>query len=126
MSLEEYVENMGVRCPGCSSEDIGSIGELSTVEDGTVQQHMTCNSCGGSWTDYYTLTGYDCWYREYEPDFSVRPYGIYFFLVEPLTPKAKEFFGGYQSRLISKEAIENVVRDLEQQVFIVKREDERL
>ena len=125
MSTEEYVEKKGIHCPGCGSEDIGPLDELSLDID-EVQQHMTCNSCGGLWTDYYTLTGYDCWYREYEPDFSVRPYGVYFFLVDPLTLKAKEFFGGYQSRLISKEAIENVVRDLEQQVFIVKREDERL
>ena len=53
--IKKYVEEGGVSCPGCGSEDI--VGGDISVDTGIASQEMSCNECDLEWTDQYTLTG---------------------------------------------------------------------
>jgi hypothetical protein len=58
ISPEQYAKHGGLVCPNC--ECAGDIeGEEVTVGNGVALQSCYCGSCGASWTDEYTLTGYD-------------------------------------------------------------------
>lgn len=52
--LKDYLENCGAHCIYCRSESIEA--EHVDVEGASAYQNVTCNGCGGSWDDYYTLT----------------------------------------------------------------------
>ena len=54
---EHHAKTGGTCCPACGSEDIE--GQEVTIEAGIAFQDITCNECDSSWTDEYTLTGYD-------------------------------------------------------------------
>jgi DNA-directed RNA polymerase subunit M/transcription elongation factor TFIIS len=42
------------KCPECGSEDL-DFGDLSPVEDGGIEQMITCNPCGRRWMDVFRL-----------------------------------------------------------------------
>ena len=52
----EYVATLGTRCPVCQSThfDGGSV----EIDGATASQEIWCKTCGASWNDTYTLTGY--------------------------------------------------------------------
>ena len=52
----EYVNNMGLLCPHCSSSNIEG-GNIEGIDDGYVNQSVTCKDCGEAWTDQYKLVG---------------------------------------------------------------------
>jgi len=56
LTSREYEEKRGCYCPVCGSEDME--GERVESHDGGASQEVTCNSCGSSWTDLYSLSGY--------------------------------------------------------------------
>jgi len=57
LTPQEYVDQAGVRCPYCDSEDIRTVGTLTAC--GTVgMQGVQCNDCGREWDDVYSLTGW--------------------------------------------------------------------
>lgn len=52
---KKYIENKGLRCPHCNSNDLdtgcpNADGDVVTIE-------VTCKKCGEEWKDLYTLTG---------------------------------------------------------------------
>ena len=53
--IDRYVNEGGSRCLSCQSHDIegGSVEIIS----GAAWQPVSCNSCGATWNDTYTLTG---------------------------------------------------------------------
>lgn len=57
---KEYVDDFGVSCPFCHSEDI----EAGSWDFGVGEfwQDVRCNSCRNMWVDIYRLTGVE----EYE------------------------------------------------------------
>ena len=50
---DKYVENGGVRCPYCNSEDIE--GGFVETGEGRAWQKIKCNNCDYSWRDIYKL-----------------------------------------------------------------------
>ena len=52
----EYVATLGTRCPVCQNThfDGGSV----EIDGATASQEIWCKTCGASWNDTYTLTGY--------------------------------------------------------------------
>ena len=48
-----YVQEGGVHCPVCGSEEIE--GEFVTTGGGEASQEMRCLTCDARWTDIYTL-----------------------------------------------------------------------
>ena len=52
----EYVAKLGTRCPVCQSTQLegGSV----NIDGGVASQDIWCKTCGASWNDTYTLTGY--------------------------------------------------------------------
>ena len=57
MSQKAYVDSDGTKCPFCGSENIESDGNVE-VDAGGGSQTVSCNNCGKTWYDCYTLTGY--------------------------------------------------------------------
>lgn len=53
---ESYLKCGGIRClnPECNSDDIE--GGFIETDQGTASQKITCNNCGWTWRDVYTLT----------------------------------------------------------------------
>lgn len=58
LSNEEFVQNCGMVCPFCGSEDIEDAGK-QLMEGLQVNDKMGCPSCGKEWWVIYTLTGYE-------------------------------------------------------------------
>ena len=58
MTQEEYVMQLGERCPECGSEDIRATEQVESCSR-AAYQNVTCNVCGADWTDEYKLIGYD-------------------------------------------------------------------
>jgi len=55
---EEYLINMGFKCPCCSSDNIeGGALDADNVESNCIVIPVECNECGARWNDIYTLTG---------------------------------------------------------------------
>jgi len=55
---EEYLINMGFKCPCCSSDNIeGGALDADNVESNCIVIPVECNECGAKWNDIYTLTG---------------------------------------------------------------------
>ena len=52
----EYAAKLGTNCPVCQSThfDGGSV----EIDGATASQEIWCKTCGASWNDTYTLTGY--------------------------------------------------------------------
>ena len=55
MNTVRYMNSGGCRCPACGSDDFdaGSV----EVDSNGASQDITCNNCGDTWIDCYTLTG---------------------------------------------------------------------
>ena len=51
-----YVQQRGVRCPFCGSDDLDTVGRLQS-DAGYAWQGVECANCGGKWADSYTLSG---------------------------------------------------------------------
>jgi transposase-like protein len=56
IASDEYVKEGGSRCPFCKSGNIEGTAGFDYAGD-MIFQDITCNSCGETWTDEYTLTG---------------------------------------------------------------------
>ena len=52
----EYVAALGTNCPVCQSTKLE--GFDVTIDGATASQDVWCKTCGASWNDTYTLTGY--------------------------------------------------------------------
>lgn len=48
---------LGNECPNCSSREISG-SSPPDMDSGLASQQMACDDCGGTWTDVYTLIGY--------------------------------------------------------------------
>ena len=55
---EQYVKDGGVKCPACSSRYITGTGN-SNADGDWHSETVECESCGATWDDIYTLSGYD-------------------------------------------------------------------
>lgn len=55
---EEYAKQGGYLCPMCKSNKACPIGEL-TSSFTSAWQDIKCTVCGATWTDCYTLIGFD-------------------------------------------------------------------
>ena len=54
--LYNYIAEMGLHCPNCRSSKLNDTEPLD-LELGVAYQHISCNDCGASWEDIYTLNG---------------------------------------------------------------------
>ena len=52
----EYVATLGTCCPVCQSTNVE--GGPVEIDGGFASQEIWCKTCGASWNDTYTLTGY--------------------------------------------------------------------
>ncbi len=52
---KQYVENQGVRCPHCNSDELDA-GEPQ-ADGAEIIVEITCNSCREIWKDLYKLAG---------------------------------------------------------------------
>ena len=52
----EYVAKLGTNCPVCQSTQLE--GSSVDIDGGAASQEIRCKTCGASWNDIYTLTGY--------------------------------------------------------------------
>lgn len=52
---KEYLENNGVQCPVCKSENIDAM--ESNFDGDTCTQEVHCNNCDTGWYDVYNLVG---------------------------------------------------------------------
>lgn len=52
----EYVATLGTNCPVCQSTQLE--GSSVDIDGGFASQEIWCKTCGASWNDTYTLTGY--------------------------------------------------------------------
>lgn len=52
----EYVATLGTNCPVCQSTQLE--GSSVDIDSGVASQEIWCKTCGASWNDIYTLTGY--------------------------------------------------------------------
>lgn len=55
--IEKYIDDGGVRCPYCGSENI--TGSYPETDVGESWQDVECDDCGKEWTDLYRLVGVD-------------------------------------------------------------------
>jgi DNA-directed RNA polymerase subunit M/transcription elongation factor TFIIS len=54
----KYVLKLGLECPNCHGMDnLYTEGRVQT-DDGNAWQSIDCGSCGATWVDTYTLTGF--------------------------------------------------------------------
>ena len=58
MTQFEYKLESGAKCPVCRSEDVRSTDQLEHQGE-WVSQDVVCNNCGASWTDEFTLSGFN-------------------------------------------------------------------
>lgn len=59
--LQKYIEDGGVRCMCCGSEDLG--GDSFDIEAGYVTQLIHCHDCLAEWRDIYKLVDFDSIYQ---------------------------------------------------------------
>ena len=52
---QKYMENRGMNCPVCETDNIETIGH--DFEDNAAYLYCHCNECGEFWTDEYKLVG---------------------------------------------------------------------
>lgn len=58
LTNEEYVKFKGIRCPNCRDNKVQATNyDKSGAE--ILLQDCQCSTCGATWVDVYTLTGYD-------------------------------------------------------------------
>ncbi len=55
LTEKQYIENGGIRCPVCGSDEISGTG--INTDAGFVTQDVGCDKCGSTWTDEYELVG---------------------------------------------------------------------
>ena len=60
----EYVATLGTNCPVCQSTELE--GSSVDIDGGVASQEIWCKTCGASWNDTYTLTGYTDLYTNKE------------------------------------------------------------
>lgn len=53
--VQEYLRREGRHCPYCGSEEV--LGGEFQPSDSAVFRDCECASCGGSWTEEFTMTG---------------------------------------------------------------------
>ena len=58
LNSKAYVSQCGQACPSCEKHNITSEGYLET-DDITAWGKVSCEDCGATWTEYYTLQGFD-------------------------------------------------------------------
>ncbi len=58
LTQKQYMKNRGIRCPACDTSKVETTDNGQLNAGGGVQGCM-CVTCGATWTDIYTLTGYD-------------------------------------------------------------------
>jgi transposase-like protein len=58
MSEGEYLMHGGAHCPNCDSENIEGHG-IKDFDADWCSAGVTCKSCGATWDDIFTLSGYD-------------------------------------------------------------------
>jgi transposase-like protein len=58
LSVEEYVQHGGLKCPSCGAGNVEGQKGVE-IDGGTAWQSVSCTDCDATWTDLYTLTGYD-------------------------------------------------------------------
>ena len=58
ITSNEYRDIGGTCCPYCGSEDIEGTDSIQ-ISGGIAWGSIICNSCGKTWNDIYTLTGYE-------------------------------------------------------------------
>lgn len=51
---QQYLDEGGIKCPYCRSEDIWSQSRLIT--EPVMYQKVDCHTCNRTWVDEYTLT----------------------------------------------------------------------
>lgn len=56
VSQDEYVSVGWGACPFCRATQVE--GGFVEIDDNKAYQSVSCNACDHSWTDIYTLTGY--------------------------------------------------------------------
>ena len=57
LTSDQYANTTGTLCPvcGCSQTE----GHSVVIDDVHALQSITCNNCPATWTDRYTLVGYE-------------------------------------------------------------------
>jgi len=55
-TVSQYLKHAGSQCPHCEVASLDFLDEA--VVDGTATFFLSCNSCGASWVEYYTLQDY--------------------------------------------------------------------
>jgi transposase-like protein len=53
---QQYLNEGGIKCPYCKSENLKSYAVLTTTEPLLMHHKVTCLSCNKTWLDVYTLT----------------------------------------------------------------------
>ena len=53
---QQYINEGGIKCPYCKSENLESHAVLTTTEPLLMHQKVTCLLCKKTWLDVYTLT----------------------------------------------------------------------
>lgn len=56
MTDQEYVAKGGCVCPICGHHDVS--GGFVSIDIAVASQDCSCDECGATWTDKYSLTGY--------------------------------------------------------------------
>ena len=61
MSSDRYVNNLGLICPVCGSEDISFDADAPELDGSMIFVNINCHNpeCKATWTDVFKLTGYD-------------------------------------------------------------------
>ena len=67
--VREYITGHGAPCFVCRAPYEIS-GGFVEIDNGRALQRVTCDACGASWRDIYTLTGVDE-FKEGEPNESI-------------------------------------------------------
>ena len=61
-SQEQYIQDRGINCPFCNSTEI--LSEALQVSGITAWADVTCHACKKTWTDLFTLTGFNSFNKE--------------------------------------------------------------
>ncbi len=59
LTESEYAERGGLSCPYCASDRLKTNGVFLSRDDLKVGIDVYCDACGASWTDVYSLEGYE-------------------------------------------------------------------
>lgn len=57
-SQQEYLDNLGGRCPNCGSENIDAAEAMDFESSPYCTKQVSCKNCDATWTDNYILISY--------------------------------------------------------------------